>query len=100
MRKAGVIEGYYQDGDYFWRNQPERDLDGMALTANVSQLLALVMVPIGIRGYLIADILASTPTTGGGAILTSGQLPDPSMGDTHHSAPIWGKMYIRIPVIR
>ena len=61
LRENGVISGYEQDGDYFFKDAPitEDNMCG-SQTLGTTQVLTLLRVPRGIRGYLISSILAYT----------------------------------------
>jgi hypothetical protein len=66
IRVAGVIDGYYQKGDYFYRDVPTREVSaGWTLAANTSIFPVLTKVPTGIIGWVIGDILSSGATQGG-----------------------------------
>jgi hypothetical protein len=72
LRTAGVIEGYQQEGDYFFRDHPERDLDGYNVPLTAAGTLAtLIRVPAGIKGQVIFDSLNNTSTTAGGLWVSS-----------------------------
>jgi hypothetical protein len=83
MRVGGTGVKYFQDGNYFWRDNPERDLDGISvpLTA-MGTYFTLTRVPKGIRGIVIYDALHNTSAAGGGIWASS-----PYIAGTGTSSP-------------
>jgi microcystin-dependent protein len=65
IRKAGVIERYFQEGNYFYRGQPEKGTENGQLTVGNSTIVAWgnICIPLGITGMVIGYILAGANTS-------------------------------------
>ena len=64
IRTAGVIEGYLQEGNYFYRAQPVHPIDSLQLAVGTSAVHVIDGIPKGIIGRLMAYVLGGAVTTG------------------------------------